>query len=774
MSNIPSSSAPGTRQTVRLARRPRMKWHHVYFLLAAFNVFTVTLSLFLNYQLVETNKATVYGNLQWVTWIKQCDVLAKQAGQVNAPGNDVLNSHDVPAESNHLAAAVPGFKRTLSGLHADLLHNVRPNNAVSLLNDCSYIGQQLDELLAQIDTVFALTRDGKLDQIEPRIAQKSRDYDAVLRGLDQLRVDLRDQREAYLEGQVIGANTLQRYEWLLGLLIVIMVIGTVGYGVRLDHHVSGSETKTVEAQERYRLLVEQSTDAILVADDDWNIRFANQAACQMFGYTHEEMLQLNAEDTYTPEDGHLAAARKQAIPAGDGSRYERAVRRKDGTRFLAEVIVRRLDQGGSQAIFRDITERKRGEEQLLLQSAALEAAANGIVITDSRGVILWVNTAFTSLSGYSAEEVIGQTPSTLKSGEHDGSFYRELWETISAGRVWQGEIINRRKDGVLYTEDMTITPVRDGAGQISRFVAIKQDVTQRKEGEQSLRETNRRLEHALEELQTAQQQVVQQERLRALGTMASGVAHDFNNALAGILGFTELLVYKPEILDDKAKTMEYLGMMNTAAKDASNVVNRLREFYRPRDRNEVFAPVDLNHLVEEALSLTQPKWKTQAEARGIRIRTEIDLQEIPPVAGNAADLREALTNLIFNAVDAMPRGGTITIRTRPAASTVTLEVMDTGLGMSEEVAPSLPRTILYHRRAKAAPALACPWCMESSSAMRAPSISGPNSARARRSLFPCRRIGSRRRPSRALRLPLLRCPRSTCCWLTTKRLSARS
>ena len=123
-----------------------------------------------------------------------------------------------------------------------------------------------------------------------------------------------------------------------------------------------SETKILEAQEQYRLLVEQSTDAIMVADDDWNIRFANRAACQMFGYTHEEIIQRNAEDTVVLEDRHLVAGRKQAIRAGQAACYERAVLRR-WSRFLAEVIVRRLDQGGSQAIFSDITERKRAEEK---------------------------------------------------------------------------------------------------------------------------------------------------------------------------------------------------------------------------------------------------------------------------------------------------------------------------------------------------------------------------------------------------------------------------
>jgi signal transduction histidine kinase/ActR/RegA family two-component response regulator len=222
-------------------------------------------------------------------------------------------------------------------------------------------------------------------------------------------------------------------------------------------------------------------------------------------------------------------------------------------------------------------------------------------------------------------------------------------------------------------------------GAPAGFVGTIEDVTIRKRSEDDLRENKQQLEHALEELQAAQQQVIQQERLRALGAMASGIAHDFNNALAAILGFTELLIYRPENIANTEKTLRYLQMMNTAAKDAGNVVNRLREFYRQREEGEVFAPVDLNHLVEEAVSLTQPKWKNQAEANGIAIQITTELGTIPPAVGNAADLREALTNLIFNAVDAMPKGGTITLRTHSSKSRIILEVADTGTGMTEEV-----------------------------------------------------------------------------------------
>jgi PAS domain S-box-containing protein len=134
----------------------------------------------------------------------------------------------------------------------------------------------------------------------------------------------------------------------------------------------------------------------------------------------------------------------------------------------------------------DITERRRAEGALRLQTSALKAAANGIVITNRAGLILWVNPAFSRLTGYSPAEAIGKTSAVLKSGAHDKTFYDTMWQTILAGKVWQGEIVNRRKNGRLYHEEMTITPVLDEQGQIQNFVAVKQDISQRKHFEQAL------------------------------------------------------------------------------------------------------------------------------------------------------------------------------------------------------------------------------------------------------------------------------------------------
>ena len=203
--------------------------------------------------------------------------------------------------------------------------------------------------------------------------------------------------------------------------------------------------------------------------------------------------------------------------------------------------------------------------------------------------------------------------------------------------------------------------------------------------ESHVRERTIDLEKALTELKNTQRQVVQQERLAALGTMAGGIAHDFNNALSVIMGFSDILLREAEHGLTKEKAVPSLNIVLTAAEDASKIVGRLRQFYSPDDADEVRLPVNFNELIEQVVSLTKPRWETQSRAAGRPIFIEAQFDDLGFVSADAAELREALTNLVFNAVDAMPEGGTITLRTVAAENDIIVEISDTGVGMSDEV-----------------------------------------------------------------------------------------
>ncbi len=203
--------------------------------------------------------------------------------------------------------------------------------------------------------------------------------------------------------------------------------------------------------------------------------------------------------------------------------------------------------------------------------------------------------------------------------------------------------------------------------------------------DERVRERTGALQETVSELHKAQQRVVQQERLRALGMMATGIAHDFNNILFLILAHSELLLNETESAGEDTKAVKYLRTIISAAQDGAQMVNRLAQFQRPPSETDLRQTIPLTHLIEQAVELTTPRWKGQAMAKGVDINVVTELAPIPDILGDQSEIREMLTNLIFNAVDAMPEGGTITLRTSMAGLAIVLEVEDTGVGMTEEI-----------------------------------------------------------------------------------------
>lgn len=281
----------------------------------------------------------------------------------------------------------------------------------------------------------------------------------------------------------------------------------------------------------FRTLLDRTNDAIEIVDPGTG-RFldVNEKACVTHGYSRDEYLSLTVPDveesltSWPPPDEALAELQAQGTLTVEGRH-----RRKDGSTFPVETALNfiRLERDYIVAVVRDITERKQAQQRLLLQGAALEAAANAITITDHTGAIAWVNRAFSQMTGYTPTEVIGQNPRLLKSGQQTPAYYQDLWNTILAGKVWRGELVNRRKDGSLYTDETTITPVNaDGKG-ITHFIAIKQDVTQRKHTEEALRASE------------AKMSAVSNAALDAIIMIDSeGLAMFWNPAAEAILGYS--------------------------------------------------------------------------------------------------------------------------------------------------------------------------------------------------------------------------------------------
>ncbi len=245
-------------------------------------------------------------------------------------------------------------------------------------------------------------------------------------------------------------------------------------------------------------LMEQVSDAIFVIDtENASLIEVNGQACQSLGYTHEALLALEPSRIFSTFPD-LAAWRtfRATLRARGRLSLETGLRRHDGGLLPVQIHARLIEDEGREyvvAAARDLSRVREQDAQLQLQIHALNAAANAIILTDTAPRILWANAAFTKLTGYSLAEAIGRKPAELlKSGNQDRPYYQHMWETILAGRVWHGELVNKRKDGSLYDEELTITPVSIAGAAVTHFVAIKQDISARKANEAALRESEER------------------------------------------------------------------------------------------------------------------------------------------------------------------------------------------------------------------------------------------------------------------------------------------
>jgi len=304
--------------------------------------------------------------------------------------------------------------------------------------------------------------------------------------------------------------------------------------------------------------------------------------------------------------------------------------------------------------------------QLRHLAAAIGQISEGILITDANGTIEYVNDALAQITGYECEELLGQKPSILRSGHHDDAFYDDLWKKIASGDVWRGTVVNRRKDGTYYQEEMTITPILGDDGEIQSYVAAKRDVT-----EKVLLES----------------QLMQAQKMEAVGQLAGGVAHDFNNMLTGITGYAQLLLHGDE---DETRRADLENILDLAQR-AAGLTHQLLAFSRSQQLEQV--TLDLNALIGSTMKMLKRLIPEDIEP-------EFRPADDPvPVLADSGQIVQVVMNLAVNARDAMPRGGRLLLETgnvdlddeyltdhigvEPGRYAV-LSVTDSGTGIDEE------------------------------------------------------------------------------------------
>ncbi len=445
----------------------------------------------------------------------------------------------------------------------------------------------------------------------------------------------------------------------------------------------------------YRLEFSEPLPADLAAGEmadrirkDARIVYANDAMARMLGLsTGNELRGMNVFDFMeAPEESQAQV--KEFVRAGFQAN-QIIVRVRDGqghvhhfnnSSFGYQEKDRLVMIWGIQV---DMTMQKRLESEYSKLYNAIEQASDAVMITDTRGIIEYVNPAFTTMTGYPIGELLGRTPALLRSNRQELSFYQEFWETILGGEIFRGTIINRRRDGSHYTQHMTVAPMTDAGGNTTHFVAIMRDVTKEAELER---------------------QLVHNQKMEALGTLAGGVAHDFNNILNGILGYTTLMKME---MEEGNFFREYVDDIETSALKAADLVSRLLGFARKGQYRKF--PTNVNDLLGNVVRIIERSFTKD-------IHIQIDLEnDLRLVEADKGQMESALMNICINARDAMPDGGRLTLVSRNVylqpddihsqlglgeGYYVQILIRDTGIGMKEDVRQRIFEPFFSTKRAR--------------------------------------------------------------------------
>jgi len=461
-----------------------------------------------------------------------------------------------------------------------------------------------------------------------------------------------------------------------------------------------SKTAFLEAQ------VNSTVDGILVVDENGRRVLINQRLIEFLRVPAEIL--SDASDAPLLEhvlgmvkDSESFVARVRYLYSHSTETGRDEVEFKDGRifdRYSAPVLDKDWNYFGRVWSFRDITEEKRKEKALRQLSAAVEQSPVTVIITDLKGDITYVNPKFTQTTGYTFEEVLGKNPRILNSGYAQRETFQKLWGTIRAGQEWRGELRNRRKNGELYWEAATITPIVDAAGAINSFLGVKEDITERRAIESELR---------------------QAQKLEGIGQLAAGIAHEINTPTQFVTdnltflleswGAVLLLIrhYRATMSEKLAKAapeaaaeilraeekcdLEFIveeipraiEQSLDGARRVAKIVRAMKEFSHPDSADK--SDTDLNQGILSTITVARNEWKYVAN-----VETDLD-PLLPPVFCYAGEINQVILNLIVNAAHSIQekvRGGEkgrIGIRSRSCGATVEIAVSDTGMGVAEEI-----------------------------------------------------------------------------------------
>ncbi len=412
----------------------------------------------------------------------------------------------------------------------------------------------------------------------------------------------------------------------------------------------------VELEKRFSLIVETASDGVSFVDADGIVVYCSDRIEKLYGYRKEEIIGKRVTDFLLPESVRTYKNIFLSGISDEGLSAQLLLRRKNGRPVNIQRMEYPIENTGLKLAYdKDIDEKLRHEELIQLQGVALQSLANSVVITNLRGDIVWVNSAFRELTGYEKEEILYKNISILKSGFHRKIFYKRMWQQILQGKVWKGELLNRRKDGTCYNEEQTITPVKGRDGLITNFIALKEDITARKQWEEKIKKINEELERRVDE---RSKQLVESEKMAALGELVAGVSHEINTPLGIGVTATTLLedktkeLYKLYKTDELTRTdlesyittaIDSVHYIYSNLKRAADLVRSFKQIAVDQTSEER-REFNLTNYIDEILLSLKPEIKKKNCRVQKNIKNDFVLYSYP------GTFSQIFTNLIMNSL----------------------------------------------------------------------------------------------------------------------------
>lgn len=570
------------------------------------------------------------------------DTLVETWRDLNRPGNDVLENYEVVKQR----AAFGGYAENFEIARKVVLERIRGNHRLTPLLES--LDREYITATGLAQEIFSLTEQRESLRLSngPEESIRHKETEAANRmalmdqsfqnGLDFI---IKSKVPVIEDEQLLETQQRSNFKRLYMMLLVALIASALS--AQLLRRTMRQREALRDSAMRINTIMNNVIDGIVTVDENGRIEMINPPAEKMFKFSTGELLgqdfsMLLDEGSGKVYHNRLSSGTALVISSFDSSECEIRGRCRDATTFPIELAVTRVVVHGRELLIhlvRDITERKQADERQRLAASVFENTTEGILITDVQGTIQFVNQAFTAITQYEAREAIGKNPRILQSGKQDRQFYESMWSSILERGHWQGEICNRRKNGEIFPQWLTVSAIKDNWGNTINYVGITWDISERKRAEEETKHHQEELAHVV--------------RLSTMGEMASGMAHELNQPLTAVASYCataqKMMEELPAIPE---KLSDILGRAQEQTHRAGDIIRRLRNFVSKGSTQKEI--VDIDKLLLSVMDFLE--W----ELRNIQVKIEFNhCGHDCRVMVDKVQIEQVLLNLVRNSLESI-------------------------------------------------------------------------------------------------------------------------